>query len=55
MRRLKAEMGGDVKVIVTGGLASTIAKVTDTVDCVDNMLTLDGLKILYDLNEAAND
>ena len=41
--------------IVTGGLASTIAKVTDTVDCVDNMLTLDGLKILYDLNEAAND
>ena len=55
VRRLKAEMGGDVKVIVTGGLASTIAKVTDTVDCVDNMLTLDGLKILYDLNEAAND
>lgn len=54
VRRLKAEMGGDVKVIVTGGLASTIAKVTDCVDYVDNMLTLDGLKILYDLNEAAN-
>lgn len=55
VRRLKAEMGGNVKVIVTGGLASTIAKVTDYVDYVDNMLTLDGLRILYDLNEAAND
>lgn len=55
VRRLKAEMGGNVKVIVTGGLASTIAKVTDCVDYVDNMLTLDGLRILYDLNEAAND
>ncbi len=54
VRRLKAEMGGNVKVIVTGGLASTIAKVTDCVDYVDNMLTLDGLKILYDLNEATN-
>lgn len=50
VRRLKAEMGGQVKVIVTGGLSSTIAQVTDMVDQVDNMLTLDGLKILYDLN-----
>lgn len=50
VRRLKADMGGEVKVICTGGLSATIAKVAETVDLVDSMLTLDGLKILYDLN-----
>lgn len=51
VRRLKAEMGGDVKVIATGGLSSVIAKATETVDIVDTMLTLDGLKILYEMNK----
>lgn len=50
VRRLKQEMGGEVRVIATGGLSSTIAKATETVDIVDTMLTLDGLKILYDMN-----
>jgi type III pantothenate kinase len=51
VRRLKAEMGGDVKVIATGGLSSTISQAAETVDLVDSMLTLDGLKILYELNK----
>lgn len=51
VRRLKQEMGGEVKVIATGGLSSTIAKATETVDIVDPMLTLDGLRILYNLNK----
>lgn len=51
VRRLKQEMGGEVRVIATGGLSSTIAKATETVDIVDTMLTLDGLKILYDMNK----
>lgn len=50
VRRLKQEMGGEVKTIATGGLSSAIATVSETVDVVDAMLTLDGLKILYDLN-----
>lgn len=50
VKRLKAEMGGDVKVIATGGLAGAIARVAESVDVVDSMLTLDGLKILYDMN-----
>ena len=50
VRRLKREMGGEVKVIATGGLCSTIARAAETVDIVDSMLTLDGLKILYDMN-----
>jgi type III pantothenate kinase len=51
VRRLKAEMGGEVKVIATGGLSSTISQAAETVDLVDSMLTLDGLKILYELNK----
>ncbi|MBQ3180292.1 MAG: type III pantothenate kinase [Firmicutes bacterium] len=50
VKRLKAEMGGEVKVIATGGLAGAIARVAESVDVVDSMLTLDGLKILYDMN-----
>lgn len=55
VRRLKQEMGGDVKVIATGGLSGTIATVAETVDVVDSMLTLDGLKILYDMNRDLTD
>ena len=50
VKRLKAEMGGEVKVIATGGLAGAIAEVAESVDIVDGMLTLDGLKLLYDMN-----
>lgn len=55
VRRLKAEMGEQVKVVCTGGLSATIAKVAETVDLVDSMLTLDGLKILYELNRGSLD
>lgn len=52
VQRLKGEMGGDVRVVATGGLSTTIAKVTENVDMVDTMLTLDGLKIIYDMNKS---
>ena len=51
VRRLKQEMGGEVKVIATGGLAAGIAEAAETIDVVDPLLTLDGLRILYDLNK----
>lgn len=41
----------DVKVIATGGLANLIASETDSIDCVDNFLTLEGLKIIYNKNK----
>jgi type III pantothenate kinase len=44
------EMGKNAKVIATGGLARMIASNTDCVDIVDPNLTLDGLRIIYDLN-----
>ncbi|GAA0701784.1 type III pantothenate kinase [Paraclostridium ghonii] len=49
---MKKELGDkDIKVIATGGLSSLIASETDTIDCVDKFLTLEGLKIIYDKNK----
>ncbi|MEO8285443.1 MAG: type III pantothenate kinase [Chloroflexota bacterium] len=46
------EMGSNAKVIATGGLARLIAAHTDCMDIVDLNLTLDGLRMIYDLNKA---
>lgn len=51
VKRLKEELGRDCRVVATGGLAQTIAAESETVDVVDRMLTLDGLKIIYDKNK----
>jgi type III pantothenate kinase len=51
--RIKRDMGdagSSAKVIATGGLARLIAENTDCVDVVDVNLTLDGLRMIYDLN-----
>ena len=46
------EMGYDkVTVVATGGLAPLIASKTDTINYVDDQLTLEGLKILYEKNK----
>lgn len=46
IRRIRREMGGHVKVIVTGGLSKLIAKGTKVFDNVDVDLTLKGLSII---------
>ena len=48
---LKKEIGEDATVVATGGLATMISKESDEIDKVDSLLTLDGLKILYDKNK----
>ena len=50
MERIAAELGGDVKRIATGGLAPTIVPHCRSVDTIDPFLTLEGLRIIYDLN-----
>jgi type III pantothenate kinase len=50
MERIADELGGDVKRIATGGLASTIVPHCRSVDVIDPYLTLEGLKIIYNLN-----
>jgi type III pantothenate kinase len=43
VERMKEQIGGEVKVIATGGLSRTIAGLTEIFDTVDPDLTLDGL------------
>lgn len=52
VRRIKLEMNAPVlKVIATGGLAQLIAGETECIDEVNPMLTLEGLRIIYDRNK----
>ena len=48
--RMKKEIAGQCRVVATGGLARVIARETDTLEIVDDFLTLDGLRIIYEMN-----
>jgi type III pantothenate kinase len=48
--RFRAELGPKMKVIATGGLGSLIAQETSCIDIIAPWLTLDGLRIVWDLN-----
>ena len=48
--RMKQEAKTDATVVATGGLAVVIAPETKTIDKVDEMLTLEGLKLIYSRN-----
>ena len=48
--RMKAEMPEGVQVVATGGLAPLISAATDCIDHVEPMLTLEGLRLLYEKN-----
>jgi type III pantothenate kinase len=51
VRRLRAELGSDVPVIATGGLAHHLVPAfTETVDEVDDLLTLEGLRLIWEIN-----
>lgn len=51
VERMKAEMGGGkIFTVATGGLAPLICSETKDIDAIDMMLTLDGLKLIYDKN-----
>jgi type III pantothenate kinase len=48
--RIRAEIDFHPRVVGTGGLAPLIAAESSTIDECDDMLTLDGLRLLYDRN-----
>jgi type III pantothenate kinase len=51
VKRMKEEVKTDPYIIATGGLASLIYKESETIDEVDEFLTLRGLKMLYERNK----
>lgn len=51
VRRIKKEMKEDnVKVVATGGLARLISSESETIDEINRLLTLEGLRIIYEKN-----
>jgi type III pantothenate kinase len=46
VRRMKAELGTNPKIIATGGLAGLMVKVSEEIEAVEPDLTLEGLRIL---------
>jgi type III pantothenate kinase len=51
--RFRAELGPDMKVIATGGLAPVVAAETDVIQFVDPWLTLAGLRIIWEMNQGS--
>ena len=49
--RFRGELGPAMKVIATGGLAEVVAKETNVLQIIAPWLTLDGLRIIWDLNQ----
>ena len=52
VERMQEELGGGAKVIATGGLAELIAPHSKTIEQVDPLLTLDGLRLLWSRRDA---
>lgn len=50
VERISAELDGDPVVLATGGLSSTIVPHCRLVETVDEYLTLEGLRLIYDMN-----
>jgi len=51
VRKIKQELGKDAKVVATGGMAVMVAEESKAIDVLDGLLTLKGLRILYQRNQ----
>ncbi len=51
IRRIRAELGGQAEVVATGGLSAVLAPLTQEIEHVDPWLTLEGLRLISDMNQ----
>lgn len=54
VRRMQAELGAPCTVVATGGLAEVIAGETDAITVVEPYLTLNGLRMIYEMNRPSS-
>jgi type III pantothenate kinase len=48
--RIRGELGADARAVATGGLAELVAPHARTIERVDSLLTLEGLRLVWDQN-----
>jgi type III pantothenate kinase len=50
LRKQKSELTGNYKIIATGGLSSVLHPLENEFDTISKMLTLDGMRLIYDFH-----
>jgi type III pantothenate kinase len=53
--RFRRELGPQMRVVATGGLAELISRETEAFDAVDPWLTLEGLRLIYGMNRGVSE
>ena len=54
VQRFRKELGPEMKVIATGGLAEVVAAESDVLEIIAPWLTLEGLRLIWEMNQNGN-